>query len=117
MKTQPRQTVEPPLQPSDSALFVSGITPHTTANLTRQKKIAFWLSIASIAGFIIALSIGLTMGFGAFALLLPILSVTGLMCVYAMVFGVRTKSTLVIILGAIGLLSTLLILVLAQLFL
>jgi len=106
-----------PLQPSDSSQFVSGIQPHTTANLNRQKTIALWFSVVSVAAFVLALFTGLLFGFLALALWLPVLAITGLLGAYGIALGIRTKSRLVITLGCVGLFSTVLTLVLMQLFL
>jgi hypothetical protein len=102
---QPQPTPVPPFQPAQpvtqptafpqpattSVTPISGMTPPTSANLEKQKKLALILAIASIVIFIVGLIVGYVLAIAAF------------LGAYALVIGIRTKSVPTIILGAIGL--------------
>lgn len=79
-------------QPATTSITpISGMTPPTSANLEKQKKLALILAIASIVIFIVGLIVGYVLAIAAF------------LGAYALVIGIRTKSVPTIILGTIGL--------------
>jgi len=89
--TPQQPTAAPVPQPAASAQNISGITPPTSANIDKQKKLALILAIGSIAIFIGGLIAGYVFAAAAF------------LGAYAAVVGFRTKTTLTIVLGLIGL--------------
>jgi hypothetical protein len=86
-----QQPVAFPQPAATSSTPVTGMTPPTSANLQKQKKLAFILAIVSVVIFIIGLFFGYV--FAAAAIL----------GAYAVVIGVRTKAVPTIIIGALGL--------------
>lgn len=79
-----------PIQPGISSQPIAGMQPATSANLEKQKKLAFVLAIASIIIFVIALLFGY------------VLAGAAILGAYAVSVGIRVKSKSIIIIGAIG---------------
>jgi len=82
-------------QPAQTAELVNGMNAPTKENLKLKKKLGYILSIASIVLFLIAFYFGYV--FGVLALLAAI----------GLLYGIKTKTTPVIVLGIIGLLLNL----------
>lgn len=80
-----------PQPAATSATPVTGMTPPTSSNLQKQKKLALILAIISVVIFIIGLIVGYV--FAAAAIL----------GAYAVVIGARTKAVPTIVIGALGL--------------
>jgi len=92
---QPAAPVTQPanvLQPAQTAELVNGMNAPTKENLKKKKIAGYVLSIASIVIFGIAFYFGYV--FGALALVAAI----------GLLYGIKTKTTPVIVLGSIGLL-------------
>jgi len=91
--TTPQPSFTPPTnvsQPSAGAQDVSGMNPPTKENLEKQKKIAYGLAIVSILLFVVGILFGYSLAFAAIA------------GAYALFIGIKTKTTPLIVLGAIG---------------
>jgi len=95
----------PPIvpQPASSAQNVGGLKPATKENVDKQKKVAFFLSLASLGLLVLGLLFGFT---------LPFAAVLG---AYALYVGIRTKTKKLIVLGSIGLVLNFAVYILAVL--
>jgi len=95
---EPQQPVAPVAQPTNvpqpaqTAELVNGMNAPTKENIKSKKRLGYILSIASIVLFLIAFYFGYV--FGALALLAAI----------GLLYGIKTKTTPIIVLGSIGLL-------------
>jgi len=98
---EPQQPVTPVIQPTSvpqpaqSTEVMNGMAAPTKENLKMKKRLGYILSIASIVLFVIAFYYGYV--FGALALLAAV----------GLLYGIKTKTTPVIVLGSIGLLLNL----------
>jgi len=79
-------------QPAQSTEVMNGMSAPTKENLKSKKMFGYIFTIASIVIFLVAFSFGYV--FGALALLAAI----------GLLYGIKTKTTPVIVLGVIGLL-------------
>jgi len=79
-------------QPTQSTEVINGMAAPTKENLKMKKRFGYIFSIASIVLFLIAFYFGYV--FGALALLAAV----------GLLYGIKTKTTPVIVLGSIGLL-------------
>jgi len=97
----PAQPTTPVTQPSTisqpvlDAASTGGYRIPTKENLSKLKKIGYVLAILSIVLFFVVLSFGYT------------LAALALLGAFGLLYGIKTKTTLLIVLGSIGLILNL----------
>jgi len=95
---EPQQPIAPVAQPTNvpqpaqTAELVNGMNPPTKENLKKKITLGYILSIASIILFLVAFYFGYVFG------VLALLGAIGLL------YGIKTKTVSLIVLGSIGLL-------------
>jgi len=85
-----QQAQQPVPQPAVSAHAITGMKPPTSSFTSVQGKLALVIAIASIIIFFVGIITGYVWMYTAF------------LGAYATAVGIRTKSKLIIILGAVG---------------